>query len=297
MKNILVKIAWILAACTLPSMHAFSQATIQQLLSNGPTDKRINIVFLSEGYTSAEMSKYINTDVLIMLNQFTGTFPFAEYATYFNAFAISVESAESGSDHPSLGIDRNTFFSSTYETAGITRLLTLQGIGYWRVDSLLQLLMPEYDIVVVIVNDTQYGGSGGSIAVTSINSAAPEIVMHELGHSFGWLADEYEDATPGYVGSETPNTTAETDRNFIKWRTWIANTTPIPTPETAEYSGVVGLFEGASYERIGWFRPKLNCKMRTLGIMYCEVCSEDLVESAYRFLRPIESFSPAQPAL
>ncbi len=284
-------------AFTLFSLPAFSQATIQQLLNNGSTDKRINIVFLSEGYTSSELSKYIGSDVHVMLNKFTGTFPFIEYATYFNAFAISVASAESGSDHPSLGIYRNTFFNSTYETAGITRLLTLQGEGYWRADSLLQLLMPEYDIVVVIVNDIQYGGSGGSIAVTSINSAAPEIVMHELGHSFGHLADEYEDITPGYSGNERPNTTAETRRNFIKWKSWIDNSTPIPTPELNTYSSVVGLFEGASYEPFGWFRPKLNCKMRTLGTSYCDVCSEYLVESAYGLISPIESFTPSSPTL
>lgn len=270
----------------------YSQATIQQVVSNGPTDRRLNIVVFSEGYTSSQLSKYLNTDVPLLLNHLFSTEPFQDYSTYYNAFAISVASAESGSDHPSLGIYHNTFFNSTFETAGVTRLLTLDGIGYFRVDSLLQLLMPEYDLVFVIVNDPQYGGSGGSIAVTSINGQAPEIVVHETGHTMGHLGDEYGTATPGYVGTETPNTTAETDRDLIKWRTWILETTPIPTPETNGYGSVVGLFEGASYEETGWYRPKLTCKMNVLGFPFCEVCGEALVKASYGLVRPIDSLSP-----
>jgi hypothetical protein len=87
--------------------------------------------------------------------------------------------------------------------------------------TLLQNLMPEYDIVMMIVNDAEYGGAGGFPAITSINSSAPEIVIHELGHSFAGLGDEYDAPFPGYPDVEEPNTTRETRREFIKWRPWV----------------------------------------------------------------------------
>jgi hypothetical protein len=121
--------------------------------------------------------------------------------------------------------------------------------------------------------------------------------MHELGHSFGNLADEYDTYTPGYTGHESYNTTAETDRNLVRWNYWILPSTPIPTPETSTYGSVVGLFEGACYEVTGWSRPKLNCKMKALGYSYCEVCGERLVLSQYNRVYPIEEVWPPEPTV
>jgi hypothetical protein len=270
-----------------------SQATIQTLLNNGATADRINIVMFSEGYTSQQLSQYL-TDASTLLNKLIEAQPFKEYSSYFNAFAIAVASKESGSDHPSRNFFRDTFFNSTYDSFDIQRLVTISGAGRARVDSLLQLLMPEYDVVLMIVNDPEYGGSGGFPAITSVNASAPELVVHELGHSFAGLGDEYSTPFPGYPDIEEPNTTQETRRDFIKWRAWILNSTPFPTPPLSpQYAAVVGLFEGAHYHDTGWFRPKLDCKMRVLGVDFCEVCAEALVKSKYELIAPIESFSPA----
>jgi len=275
---------------------AVSQESIQQLLDNGPTDKRINIVFLSEGYTSLQLTQYI-VDATNDLNSFLDTPPNSSYKNFFNAFAISVASTDSGSDHPSRNVYRNTYFNSTFDTRGIARLVTINAEGANKVQTLLQANMPEYDIVIIIVNDPEYGGSGGAFAITSINSSALETVVHELGHSFAGLGDEYSSPYPGYPDTEEPNTTKETVREKIKWNSWISNATPLPTPKTSQYGSVVGLFEGAHYQSSGWFRPKLNCKMQTLGVKFCEVCSETFIKSFYRILCPIESFSPAQPSI
>lgn len=277
--------------------QARPQATIQPLLNNGATATRLNVVIFSEGYTSQELSQYL-ADANTMLNRLLGTQPFKEYNSYFNAFAISVASKESGADHPSRNLFRDTFFNSTYDSFGIQRLVTLSAGGRGRVDSLLQLLMPEFDTVIMIVNDPEYGGSGGFPAITSINASAPEIVVHELGHSFGGLGDEYSSSIPNPPIIEAPNTTQETRRDFIKWRTWILNGTPIPTPPISpQYAAVIGLFEGAYYRDTGWFRPKLDCKMRVLGVDFCEVCAEALVKSKYEVISPIESFSPAAASI
>jgi hypothetical protein len=291
------RLAWLLIALCC-ALEDFGQATITQLLNNGPTASRVNIVFLSEGFTAGQLGSYL-TQANNLLNAFLAAAPYNEYKTYFNAFAISVASAESGSDHPSTGVYKNTYFNSSFESYGIDRLLTIPpnsfdttySDGQGKVDALLASLMPEYDIVMMIVNDTVYGGSGGSTAIASINTSSKEIVIHETGHSFGLLGDEYGDPYPGFPDTEEPNTTTQTDRDLIKWNAWINSSTPIPTPTT--YTTQIGLFEGAHYHFTGWFRPKYNCRMRTLGIPFCAVCAESLVRTIYGRISPIESFAPA----
>lgn len=165
--------------------------------------------------------------------------------------------------------------------------------GQGKVDALLQALMPEYDVVVLIVNDTQYGGSGGAVLTTSVNSSSREIVVHESGHTFGGLTDEYSDPYPGWNPVEYPNATAQTDRALIKWTSWILGTTPLPTPGTSPYTSLVGSFLGAEYQASGWYRPKYDCKMNHLSIPFCEICSEQLVKSVYGSVRSIDTRTPA----
>jgi len=108
------------------------------------------------------------------------------------------------------------------------------------------------------------------------------------------LGDEYTNSYPGFPDIEEPNTTRETNRTAIKWNAWISTNTPVPTPPTSQYADVVGLFEGAHYHTNGWYRPRLNCRMKTpFTGFFCEVCSEALVLSLYRQVRPIDFFTPA----
>jgi len=231
---------------TAENDHSYAQGTLQQILNNGPTDKRINIVVLSEGYTSSQLAQFF-IDASTTLDRMLTNQPLSEYRPYFNGFVISVASNESGSDHPSRNITRDTYFNSSYGTSGLERLVTINSAGSARASALLQQLMPEYDIVIVLVNDTEYGGSGGSYLISSMHTSSAEIATHELGHSFAHLGDEYSDAYPGYPDFEEPNTTRETQRDQIKWRGWIIGSTPIPTPATNDYATLVGLFEGAHY--------------------------------------------------
>jgi hypothetical protein len=282
----------LLLAALLWILPLRAQTNFLTLLSSGPTANRLNIVFFSEGYTSSELDRFPN-DARAMLDQLLITPPFNEYSNYFNAFAVSVPSNESGADHPSRGISRDTFFEATYDTSGINRLVTLGSIGYSRVANLLAKYMPEYDVAAVVVNDQEYGGSGGHPLTASVHRLSTEVMVHELGHNFGGLGDEY--AASGGTPSEKPNTTRETDRDYIRWSSWILPSTPLPTPDIG-YEDVVGLFRGAAYS-LDFFRPKFNCKMRTLGVPFCEVCSEALVKSIYTKLTPIEgaSFPTAKP--
>jgi hypothetical protein len=283
---------------------AWGQPTIQRLGTNGPSANRINLVFLSEGYSTNDLARFTG-DAQRVLDELFATSPYNEYQSLFNVSIISVASNESGSDHPSAGIYRDTYFNSKYESYGVDRLVTIPpndvdsdySHGAGKVMQLLQQFAPDYDIAALIVNDSTYGGSGGAIAITSVNDSSPEIIIHELGHSFAHLGDEYGDPYPGYPDTEEPNTTRQTDRSLIKWHAWIEDETPIPTPQTSDYNSVAGLFEGAHYHYTGWYRPQLDCKMRSLGIGFCAVCAETLVLSDYRLVRPVESWSPASTNL
>ncbi len=295
----LLRFLFVILLSIAGSSVAQAQATLTPLAVNGPDGDRIIIVFVAEAYPEARLPKFLN-DATAVLSKLMATQPYKEYASYFNAYALSVASQDSGADHPHLGIYRNTFFNSTYDSYGTQRLVTIPPNdfdGEWmhgegRVDSLLQALKPEYDLVIVIVNDGEYGGSGGSVAVISTHASSPDIGVHELGHSFGWLGDEYSSAY-SYPDIEEPNTTKETRRDSIKWSPWILASTPIPTPDSAAYSTVIGLFEGAHYHATGWYRPKRNCAMRSLGAPFCEVCREQLVRSMYRIVEPVDVWSPA----
>ncbi len=287
----------------LSSVRVFPQATITQVLSNGLPANCINIVFLSEGYTAAELGQFTN-DAKLLMNYLQSGPPFDAYRNYFNGFAISVASVESGADHPLSGIYHNTYFNSTYYSYGIERLLTIPpndwdgnyADGQGKVYALLQSFMPEYDLVALIVNDSEYGGSGGDVLITSRNADSPEIAAHELGHTFAGLGDEYSDAYPGWVPYEMPNVTQQTNRALIKWAPWVLDSTPIPTPDTSPYTSVVGLFEGAEYQINGWYRPQHLCEMRALDNPYCKVCAEALVKTIYTKIRPITSNAPATNA-
>lgn len=286
----------LLLVCT----RALSQATMTQILSNGLPANCINIVILSEGYTAAQLNQFTN-DATLLLNYLQSWPPFDAYRNYFNGYAISVASAESGADHPLSGIIRDTYFNSTYYSYTIERLLTIPpndldpyyADGQGKVDALLQSFMPEYDLVALIVNDIEYGGSGGAVLITSRNADSPDIAAHELGHTFAGLGDEYSDPYPGWVTKEMPNVTQQTNRALIKWTAWILGSTPVPTPDTAPYASVVGLFEGAEYQTNGWYRPQHICEMRELDNPYCKVCAEALIEAIYTKIRPIASTLPA----
>ncbi len=284
----------------LPTLPAFPQAVRSTILTNGPSANRVNLVVLSEGYTTNQLSKFL-IDATNQVNNLLSTPPYQEYRSYFNAFAISIASVEAGSDHPSAGVFKNTYFNSSYDSYGLSELITIPpndrdanaNNGQGKVINLLTNLVPEYDLVMLLVNDLQYGGSGGSFLISSLHVDSAEIVRHESGHTFADLADEYGDPFPGYVPVEKPNATAQTNLAQVKWNAWITPGTPLPTPPDPTNAAVVGLFEGAQYQFNGWYRPKLDCKMRTLGVPFCEICSEALVKSMYEDIRPIDAFTPA----
>ena len=269
-------------------------ATLYSLAANGASSNRLNVVFLSEGYTTAQLPKFL-LDATNALDSLLGQEPFNEYRRYFNAFAIAVASNQSGSDHPNQTVD--TYFNTSYDSVSdFIITMPTNSLGQGKIDALVRDLIPDADLKILLVNDPYPGGSDG-FGLTAICSVAPgssDFLSHEVGHVLAGLGDEYETPYPGFTDVEEPNTTRETRREFIKWKAWINPEIPVPTPATFDFMDVIGLFEGAHYHATGWYRPKFDCRMNHPAVpFFCEVCRESLILSIYKKVRPIDALAPA----
>jgi IgA Peptidase M64 len=283
----------------LLSLSVASAEPVTLVRNNGDPANRVDIVILGDGYTASELGKYA-TDVETFVNRLFAQEPWKEYQRYFNVHRVDVASAESGADHPERTppVFKDTALNATYDCAGIQRLIC---VDVSKVNTVLAASVPpdSRDVVLVIVNDSEYGGSGGSVAVASVHPDVVELILHEVGHSFGLLADEYGGPPPPFCNAAfeppEPNATMQTQRERIKWAVWIEPNTPIPTlgATVAE----PGLYEGAKYCDTGLFRPTYNSKMRSLFQPYEQINSEQLVKRAYNFVSPLDSAEPTESTI
>ncbi|MBK6948421.1 MAG: T9SS type A sorting domain-containing protein [Haliscomenobacter sp.] len=268
--------------------QAFPVAAIQK---NGPDSTRINLVMLSDGYTQDQLTQYLK-DAGTVADKLFQTTPFKEYKAFFNVYAISVPSVESGADHPGTATDVTepaapvqdvqNIFGSTFDYFNIHRLLVAKNSA--AIFSTLAASFPGYDQSLVIVNSAEYGGSGGAFPTTSTHPSSAEVAIHELGHSFSFLADEYW-AGDFYAG-ERANMTATTDTAKVKWKNWL-NTQN------------VGIYPyGSSGLQAQWHKPVNGlCKMEYLGRPFCPVCREAIINRIYQLASPIADYAPKSATL
>ena len=288
-----VPLATAVCCCVLVAGAVAEPVTVVR--RNGPNDNRINVAILGDGYTSEEVTKY-STDVELLLADLFGESPFSEYESYFNVRRIDVVSNESGADHPADGVFRDTALGASYCGAEVGGRLIC--VDYAAIRGVLERSVTGNlrDIVMVLVNDDEYGGAGGVYAVTSTNEHSSEIMMHELGHSFGLLADEYS-TSASFIGCnnsiEPPevNVTRESMRDSIKWSHWIEPDTEIPAMPPRR--GVVSAYEGAKYCHSGLYRPTYDSKMRSLNRPFEQVNTEQLIRRIYNWVSPIDWVEPA----
>ncbi len=165
-------------------------------------------------------------------------------------------------------------------------------------------LLPEWDQIIVVVNDSERGGGGGQVAWTTIGGSDwREVAIHELGHSVFGLADEYDYGGPdAYTDPEPtePNVTKDGNPATCKWSALVTagpgnptranpdctTTDPGPSPVAA---GVVGTFEGADYSHCGCYRPVWNCRMRDTSQPFCPVCTGVIVDVMTEYAQPAPS--------
>jgi hypothetical protein len=267
------------------------------LLGDTQQLNRVDMVFLGDGYTEEELLKY-HDDVDSVFRHLFGESPLREYQPYFNVFRVDVVSRESGSDHPP-SVFRDTALDTAYDGQGC-----LTGNGTKIFNAAMEA--PAYDAIIVLVNDPQPGGCHPNLSAVAIVSMdrygdGPSTAAHEFGHAFGLLADEHDVAGTFDPTSPPPevNVTTATNRNSIKWKAWIDDSTPIPTIADSEPSSArclsqpVGLYEGAKGFLFGIFRPTCTSKMRNIHHPWREVSTEQLIKRMYYFVRPIESWEPA----
>ncbi len=286
-------VLWIIILLCQPiaADAGFAADIILKIIDNGDDGKRFVCVLVAEGYT-AEESKKFTDDYTRIINYFFSASPWKEYKSFINFYTLFRPSKQSGADHPSESVYVDTAFDATFDSFGVSRLLTVNDGKVFDAAASI----PSFDAVFVLVNDSVYGGSAGSTIVFSCHDAAGDIALHEAGHFIGQLADEYETA---YVADldirGVPNITSQTDIEEIPWEKWIDPEIPLPTPESI--TDRIGLFEGAGYSSVGIYRPKHNCKMRSLSAPYCEICTEAIVRSLYRVVRPVDNWGPLEPEI
>ena len=268
----------------LLSQFCYSQVfETTAIIENGPRDKRINMVVLGDGFTASQQTDFI-TNATTLVNYVFSKAPYAQYKNYFNVYAVKVISAESGIKHPGTATDvtepvfavsnPNNFLGTTFDV-GVHRCVYSNTTN--KVTGVLASNVPDFDIAFVLGNSPEYGGCGGTYAFLSNHPSAPEILVHELGHSFGKLADEYWFSGTG----ESPNKTKDNNTATNRWKNWVG-------------SNSVGIFP---YEESPtWFRPHQNCEMRYLNRQFCSVCSQQLIERVHSIQDPIDSFTPSNAA-
>jgi len=294
---------------------------IATVADHGDPALRWNLVILGDGYQASELPKYAS-DVDAFVRTFERTPPFDELFPGINVFRIDVASAESGAADPTAcggtGVHPRTFFDASFCTNGNRRLLVVNAS---TVHAVVNEQMPQAHMIMVMVNSTVYGGSGGGVATFSLAPEAQEIALHEMGHTAFGFADEYESYAgcgvdaPGthdaYSGREPtqPNITANANAASIKWRALVTPGTAIPTTSNANCAEcdpqpnplpatTVGAYEGAGYFHCRLYRAQFNCRMRTLGNDYCAVCRNVIRSVIARHVPPAKPAVPvaARPA-
>jgi len=246
----------------------------------GDPRERIDILILGDGYTAAEMDKY-RRDVLRFTAILFAQEAFSLNRDRINVWGLETPSRESGTDEPRKGIWRDTALGTSFNTFDSERYLTTIH------DRALREIAANapYDALYILVNTSRYGGGGiyNQWAIyPSDNEYDDYVFLHEFGHSFAGLGDEYFDSATAYdeafypAGVEPwePNVTALLPGKPLKWLALVAPNTPIPTPDDDAHSAVVGAFEGAGYKAKGLYRPYRDCKMFHKGLVpFCPVCA------------------------
>ena len=262
--------------------------TIQYI---GP--EAINFVLLGDGYTATQQRKLLS-DAKKLYNAMFQKAPMNKYKRWFNLYAIEVISNESGISHP--GVLRNgayvcpegsslpiknvdTYFGIHFDSYNIHRLPCPDNST--KIYNLLNAIMPDFQMVGILCNTTEYGGAGGSYLTCTMHDSASEIFIHEFGHTFASLADEYY-AGDNYLG-EYVNQTTTSNSNTIKWKHWWGQ------------SGVGAFPIGGSTKGDKYYKPvNGTCEMEYLNKQFCPVCREAIIEELHRRVPVIAEYEPSE---
>ncbi len=255
----------------------------RHLHQSGNLTDCIDVVIMAEGYTEAEMDVFYK-DAQATVDALFSHEPFKKMQDKFNIIAVASPSEDSGVSVPRLDQWKRTAVGSNFDTFYSDRYLTTS-----RVKSIHNHLAGiPYEHIIILANTDVYGGGGiynSYTLTTSHHEAFAPVVVHEFGHSFGGLADEYaytDAPAPQYPYDIEPwEQNISTLVDFAsKWKDMVPTGTPTPTPikeSGSEVYSSVGVYEGAGYTNKGVYRPVTACRMRDNVVpAFCPVCQRAL---------------------
>ena len=251
------------------------------LLHNDSPEKCIDVAILAEGYTLQEMQTFYE-DADIACKSIFDHEPFKSMKKRFNVVAVASPSTDSGVSVPRLNEWKHTAFGSHFSTFYSDRYLTTSRVKAIH-DALAGI---PYEHIIILANTEEYGGGGIYNSYTLTTAHHPmfrPVVVHEFGHSFGGLADEYfydndvmTDTYPLDIEPWEQNISTQVDF-AAKWKDMLSENTPVPTSAEVSENYPTGVYEGGGYSAKGIFRPAENCRMRTNEYpAFCPVCQRAL---------------------
>ncbi len=230
--------------------HRTTGFKVVSLMENGSPHEKVDILILGDGYRKEDMEKF-RKDARHFNDLMFSTSPFKERKNDFNVRMIEVVSRDSGIDKPDKNIWKQTALGTMYNTFGSARyVLTTENHAIRDIAA-----AAPYDFITILINDNRYGGGGiYNLYTTTFTRPDAEgqewqmdyVYVHEFGHSFGGLGDEYyssqvsyNDFYPKGVEPWEPNITALNDPASLKWKSFVTPGTPIPTPwEKQQYDSL-----------------------------------------------------------
>ena len=265
---------------TIPFSTEFKLITLHK---GGAPEQCLDILFIPDGYSRDDRGK-LDVDVKDFASYILNCSPYKENRERINIYAIKGFSEESGVTDPNNKIERKTLLNSSYNTLGTDRYLMCENV--WRMYDVAD--DAPFDAIVLLCNSEKYGGGGIYNFYATVCNGAPDadfVIVHEMGHSIGGLADEYytsetsvNDFYPTGIEPMEPNVTTLVDFEK-KWKDLIDPSIPIPTPATKEYNDMLGVYEGAGYVAKGVYRPWQNCTMKEIIYNnFCPVCTRVLID-------------------
>lgn len=253
------------------------------IYKNGDPKDCIDVIIVAEGYTQKEMENFY-ADAKMAADAILAHSPFNRLKDKFNFIAAASASRESGISIPGKGIWKDTAVKSHYDTFYSERYLTTLHLK--ELHNLLAGI--PYEHIIILANTDNYGGGGiyNSYTLSSAHHASfKPVVVHEFGHSFGGLADEYfyddqyEVVYPADAEPWEQNITTLVDFES-KWKDMLPKGTKIPTIPEGKKNEIytkIGVYEGAGYQSKGVYRPVQECRMKVNNAPdFCPVCCRAL---------------------
>ncbi len=249
----------------------------------------LDIVFVPEGYTADQLGKF-REDCARLTGYLFKNRPYDKYKDKINVYGVEAPSLQEGADIPGKDVWKKTLLNSAFYTFDIERYLTTSDMQSVRDVA----ANAPYDHICVVTNSKVYGGGGiynFYALFTSDNNFADYVFVHEFGHSFGGLGDEYYESSVAYenfydLNYEPWEPNLTTLVNFdSKWKSMVEPGTEIPTTEKDKDKVKVGAFEGGGYLTKGIYRPAHDCTMKSVSFdNFCPVCRDALSKMIESYL-------------